>query len=101
MLRRRSWAPYWRTCRRICVIEIDRLRLHLPVGFAHRAPRIARLVADRLARRSAEGLADRSVLAVRGVSITPALSDARVADRIAGAIHRAAGAGIGSGGGGV
>ena len=76
------------------MIEIDRLRLYLPPGFAPRAPRIARLVADELARRPAAG-GDRAQLSVRGVTVTPALSDRRVATRIASAIHRAASRGAG------
>lgn len=71
------------------MIEIGHLRLHLPAGFGPRAPRIARLVADRLATRPVAATGERAHLSVHGVVVTPGQSDQRVANRIAGAIQRA------------
>ncbi len=72
------------------MIDITRLRLHLPAGFERRAARIARLVGDELARLPVASEVHADSLHVRGLEISPALSDRRAAARIASAIHRQA-----------
>lgn len=48
------------------MIQIERIRMHLPAGFEHRATSIARLVGDALAKQSVS-----HDVSLESVSITP------------------------------
>ena len=68
------------------MIEIDRLRLHLPAGFERRAAGISRMVAEELARLPLAGEKRLETLRVPGVQASPGQSNRQVAARIASAI---------------
>jgi hypothetical protein len=73
------------------VLTIDTLRLQLPAGFAHRAERIARLVAEALARIDT-GLAGADLaldrLALPPIAIAGAASDGEIAAGIASSVRQ-------------
>jgi len=71
------------------MINIDRLQLHLPAGFEHRAGHIGRLVGEHLRRLRATDDATIASLRVRGVEAKTSLDDYRIAERIARAVHSA------------
>lgn len=71
------------------MLEIDRLVLRLPPGFEGRAARIGRLTAEALAARPLPaGGGELPHLAVPTQSVSPSWSDRRIAEHLAGAIHR-------------
>jgi len=73
------------------VLTIDTLRLQLPAGFEHRAERIARLVADVLARADL-GLAGADLaldrVALPPIAIAGGASDFEIATGIAGTVRQ-------------
>ena len=68
------------------MIDVDRLRLSLPAGYAGRADSIARLVASELETRLAGAAGALDGLQVGPVEITPGANDRAVAQTIAAAI---------------
>ena len=80
------------------MLEIDRLILHLPPGFEKRAARIGHLTAEALASRPLpEQGGTVPQVAVPSQTISPSWSDRRIAEQLAGAIHRQIGSrGVGS-----
>jgi hypothetical protein len=68
------------------MIDIHRLRLHLPAGFEGRAAAISRLVGEELGRHPIEGNRRLDSLSVQGVRIAPDHSDRGIAASIASAI---------------
>ncbi|MDW8323759.1 MAG: hypothetical protein RMK60_06640 [Burkholderiales bacterium] len=71
------------------MLEIGRLTLHLPPELEGRAPRLARLTGEALARRAwpaRETIVDH--VAIPRVAISPAWSDRRIAEHLAEAIQR-------------
>jgi hypothetical protein len=68
-------------------LTVDRLSLHLPPGFEHRADTIARRVGDELARLPWSGDYERDHLHLAPQTVRPEQSDRQIAAQIARAIH--------------
>jgi len=68
-------------------LNIERLRLNLPRGYAQRAGSIARHVGDELARRPLSAGRSFAALRVSAPALPHGLSDQQVAARIADAVH--------------
>jgi len=70
------------------MLTIGRLRLTLPAGYAARAARIARLVADELPGRLPAGSGDLRLdhLALPSVQVAPGATDRQVAGAVAAAL---------------
>jgi len=69
------------------MLTIDRMRINLPEGFAHRGEHIGRLVARKLANMPLETSLHIDRLSVPPVQVHPAFTDEQVARRVAMAIH--------------
>lgn len=69
-------------------LSIGQLSLRLPAGFAHRAPRIARLTAHALAAHSIGGSARLGQLHVPPLRVNARRSDRAIAQQLATAIAR-------------
>jgi hypothetical protein len=75
------------------MIEVDRINLRLPHGFAHRAAGIARALAAALAPLDALGPAAIERLAVAAPRLDPTASDQELGRALAGEVLRGARAG--------
>jgi hypothetical protein len=69
-------------------IRIERLRLHLPQGFAPRADNIARQVAERLAQLPIDASSSHVEIRIPTVQVQSGQSNHIIAGRIATALHR-------------
>ena len=65
------------------MIRIDRIRMHLPAGFEHRATAIARLVGDELAKRSISQDATLDSISIAPQSLSVEMPDGEIAHGIA------------------
>ena len=80
------------------MLRIDRLRLSLPPGLAHRAENVGRLVADELASLSLSGGCHVESLNIPALEVAAGADDRQVAGQVAGAIHQRLQVGPGRGG---
>lgn len=64
------------------MIRIDRLRMHLPAGFEHRATTLARLVGDVLAKQSVSRDVSLDAISIAPQRINPNTPDIEIAQII-------------------
>lgn len=69
------------------MLTIDRLRLHLPQGYRHRAGSIGRLLAAELAKMPLGRSLQLESLRLSPVDIAPGAGDGQIARRIAAAVQ--------------
>ncbi len=69
------------------MLTIDRLRLHLPPGYRHRAASIGRLLAAELAKMPLGRNLQLESLRLPPVEMAPGAGDGRIAQRIAAAVQ--------------
>jgi hypothetical protein len=68
------------------MIQIERIRLHLPAGFEHRASSIARLVGDRLAQQHISQDVSLETVSIPPQQIMARTPDVEIANLIVGQI---------------
>jgi hypothetical protein len=68
------------------MIQIDRLRMHLPAGFQHRATSIALLVGQALSKQSVSQDVSLKAVSIKPLMLLANQSDSDIAQQIAGQI---------------